>query len=520
MSGTNDDKRNDLASDRSETATTHEVEPQSPLEEEKQPPYSVYSLTEVWCIVSMGALSSLFSPLSSNIYFPAIPAIASAFHQSVENINITVTVYMIFQGIAPTFWGSVADRKGRRPSFILCLSLLTISCIGLALTPTSAYWLLVLLRCVQSAGSASTVALAFGVIADIVPTKDRGGFIGVSNLGPMVGPCIGPVVGGLLADHLGWRSIFWFLAIASACCTIIIVLFLPETLRSQVGNGSIPAPKWNRALIPIIGRSTLDVDSTRPPPRPLPNPFKLFKEPDLICLLFSTGTLYAAFYAVTATISSLFEEHFPWLSETQIGLCYLSVGGACVIGTVVFGKLLDFQYRRIKSSHSEKNVSVSEKNLEGSQKDVKQSSSDEVDDFPIERARFLTQPFWVVIYSITLIGYGWTIERKTSIAVPLILQFILGLTFISVMISMQTLIVDLFPTQGSSVTAANNLVRCLLGAATVSVITLITNAIGPGWTYTLCGGICLFMTPITLIELKMGPRWRKQRIERERMNQS
>lgn len=61
----------------------------------------------------------------------------------------------------------------------------------------------------------------------------------------------------------------------------------------------------------------------------------------------------------------------------------------------------------------------------------------------------------------------------------------------------------------------NNLVRCLLGAGTISVITLITNAIGPGWTYTLCGGICLLMTPITYIELTMGPRWRKRRIERE-----
>ena len=40
-----------------------------------------------------------FSPLTANIYFPAIPTISSAFHKSTELINLTVTVYMVVQGI-------------------------------------------------------------------------------------------------------------------------------------------------------------------------------------------------------------------------------------------------------------------------------------------------------------------------------------------------------------------------------------------------------------------------------------
>ena len=39
------------------------------------------------------------SPLTANIYFPAIPTISAAFHKSTELINLTVTVYMIVQGI-------------------------------------------------------------------------------------------------------------------------------------------------------------------------------------------------------------------------------------------------------------------------------------------------------------------------------------------------------------------------------------------------------------------------------------
>jgi MFS family permease len=61
--------------------------------------------------------------------------------------------------LAPMVWGTLSDRWGRRPITFACLATLSLSCVGLALVPTSAYWLLMLLRCLQAAGSASTVAL-------------------------------------------------------------------------------------------------------------------------------------------------------------------------------------------------------------------------------------------------------------------------------------------------------------------------------------------------------------------------
>jgi MFS family permease len=114
------------------------------------------------------------------------------------------------------FWGTLADMKGRRPMFLCCLITLSLSCVGLALVPTSAYWLLVLLRCLQAAGSASTVALgepvmlvrldhirtyadtstAAGTVGDIATPAERGGFMGFSGVGTLLGPAIGPVIGG------------------------------------------------------------------------------------------------------------------------------------------------------------------------------------------------------------------------------------------------------------------------------------------------------------------------------------
>lgn len=56
-------------------------------------------------------------------------------------------------------WGAISDHAGRRPISATCLLILSLSCIGLALVPTSDYWLLMVLRCLQAAGSASTIAI-------------------------------------------------------------------------------------------------------------------------------------------------------------------------------------------------------------------------------------------------------------------------------------------------------------------------------------------------------------------------
>ncbi|OCB87918.1 MFS general substrate transporter [Sanghuangporus baumii] len=358
-------------------------------------PYSVFSRREKWAVVCMGAFASLFSPLTANVYLPAIPTLSEQFHVTIEAINITVT----------------------------------------------------------AAGSASTVALSAGVIADIIPAEERGGYTGIVNIGPMIGPAFGPVIGGVLADKLGWRAIFWFLAIASGSCMLLIILIFPETVRTQVGNGSIPAPRWNRPLIPIIGRSTLDAASERPPPRPFPNPFRFFTAPDLMIILFSTATIYSTFYAVSATISSLFSDKYSFLNETKIGLCYLSIGGGGIIGTASAGRFLDWQYTRVKRKYEISLRTDSEKNRESARISDTMSSLSTHSDFPIEKACLQTQHIWIILFSVCVIGYGWSLQADTSIAVPLVLLFFIGFSMVAAMTCVQTIIIDLFPSQGSSVTA-------------------------------------------------------------------
>ena len=66
----------------------------------------------------------------------------------------------------------------------------------------------------------------------------------------------------------------------------------------------------------------------------------------------------------------------------------------------------------------------------------------------------------------------------------------------------------------------NNLVRCSLGAACVSVIDLIIRAIGVGWTYVLLAGLCVLVGPSMFVIMYIGPRFRAKRRARHLGTQS
>jgi hypothetical protein len=125
------------------------------LDQENLPPpittkYTVFSRRQRWYIVFLIAAAGWFSTLSSFIYYPVLAVLADDLHTSVARINLTVTAYLAISGVAPSIAGDAADMFGRRPVYIITLSLYLCANIGLAIQ--NSFVALLLCRILQSAG--------------------------------------------------------------------------------------------------------------------------------------------------------------------------------------------------------------------------------------------------------------------------------------------------------------------------------------------------------------------------------
>lgn len=138
------------------------------------------------------------------------------------------------------------------------------------------------------------ISIGSGCVADIAEPRERGKYTAFFQVGAMCGPALGPLIGGILAQTLGWRSIFWFLTISCGVVLVPLILwvllyatttivlmdsFMPETLRSLVGDGSIPPPTFSMSPMMLFRKRQMDKDLKsrgedkvhidRPPPRPV-----------------------------------------------------------------------------------------------------------------------------------------------------------------------------------------------------------------------------------------------------------
>lgn len=131
--------------------------------------------------------------------------------------------------IFPLFWSSFSEQFGRRTVYISSFLVYFVFNILSAESQNIAMFLV--MRVLSGGAAASVQAVGAGTIADVWAVKERGRAMGIFYLGPLCGPLISPIVGGALAESLGWRSTMWFQVIFGAVCWLIIVFFLPETLK-------------------------------------------------------------------------------------------------------------------------------------------------------------------------------------------------------------------------------------------------------------------------------------------------
>lgn len=148
----------------------------------------------------------------------------------------------------------------------------------------------------------------------------------------MLGQGVGPVFGGILAQYFGFRSIFWFLVILSGLSLLSILFFLPETIRTVAGNGTVPLHGLHKPWVYYItGQKDAKADAV---PTERKNkvtittvfaPLGFLIEKDVFITLFFGAIVYTVWSMVTSSTSGLFESIYG-LDSLKVGLTFLSNG--------------------------------------------------------------------------------------------------------------------------------------------------------------------------------------------------
>lgn len=471
-------------------------------------PYTVFTTWEKRLVALTMGISMLFSPMTANIYFPAIPTLATAMSVSVQQIHVTITTYIVLQGISPLFIGDLADKFGRRPIYLLTFAIYTAASLGLALNDDS-YAVLLSLRTLQSAGCSATAAISYGVLADVAMPSKRGSMLGAAMVAANVGPTLGPLLGGILTGKLGWHWTFWFCTILGGTFFCVVMMVFPETSRKIVDNGSIRAEPLARPVLAILVRYPRNAKKARDGSHGsslhkirLPNPMPalrviFYRETALV--LWISAIHYAAYYCLQATMPTLFSAHPYTLSPLQVGMTYISIGIGVALGGFINGKTLDYNYR----------VTASRKGIV-----VNEVSGDDLSLFPIERARTRFSLLFIPADAALLIGYGWICQNAASchMSIPLIFQFLLGFLQTCIVQTFNTLLVDIFPTNPSTASAAGNITRCALSAGAIAAVQPLLDQLGWSWVFTILGLLAGCPSIIaTLMLRKEGMKWRKSR---------
>ncbi|CDS06563.1 hypothetical protein LRAMOSA09091 [Lichtheimia ramosa] len=475
--------------------------------EKAEEEYTVFSKPKRIFIAVLVSFAGLLSTFSSNVYYPALTEITKEFEVSTAWVNTSVSVYMIFQAFSPSFWGSLADIWGRRPVYIMTGLLYVGVCAGLANAPS--FPSLLLLRMLQAAGSSSVIALGVGVLGDIIVPAERGAYFSACISCQLMATSLGPVIGGAIAQTLSWRWIFYMLMMIGGSALVTIFFFLPETLRSLVGNGSgyaNPTPtQWLRKKA-LQARN----DHVKAPslsrflqfPR-IWQPFLYLLQPDIACMMISNGLVIAMLSVYMTTTPTYFEAIYGF-NELQIGLCYLPFSGGCVMASFFQGHILNRDFR-----------SVARKLGYTSAEELKSGKLPA--DFPIFKARLRTIWIQILLLQAVTICYGWVLYKQVHLAAPLVLQFLAGYAIASVVTVYQTLSIDLYSGKGASIGATNNIVRSLLGAAGTACVEPGIEGIGIGWMFTVLGLILFIASGLVPIMVALGPRWWRRRCEKRQV---
>ena len=188
-------------------------------------------------ILILGALATI-SPFSIDMYLPGFPAIAKDLQTTIDEIQLSLTSYLIGIAIGQLLYGPLLDRFGRKKPLYIGLVIYIIASVGCASAASAES--LMIMRFLQAIGGCAGMVAALALVRDLFPVDEIAKVISLQTLVISVSPMIAPTVGGYVTAALGWEYIFLVLAAIVILILAGIYFYLPEGQKPDPSLSLMP----------------------------------------------------------------------------------------------------------------------------------------------------------------------------------------------------------------------------------------------------------------------------------------
>lgn len=178
-----------------------------------------------------------FGPLAIDLYLPAFNHIAAEYSTTTEEVQLSLSIYLIGLALGQLLYGPLVDRIGRRVPLIIGICLFALASLGCALAVSLDG--LIALRFMQALGGCAGMVISRAIVRDLCDPKTAAKVFSQLMLVNGIAPMLAPLLGSLLLHYFSWHASFYFCFLFAIFCGIAVIIWLPETIPSNAARPPI-----------------------------------------------------------------------------------------------------------------------------------------------------------------------------------------------------------------------------------------------------------------------------------------
>lgn len=278
---------------------TH-VMPSTPAEPTAHPtrmPLAVYILG--LSVFALGTSEFMLSGL--------LPPIADDMNVSIPRAGLLISAFAIGMVVGAPLLAVATLRLPRKTTLVTLITVFGLGQVAGALAPN--YAVLFASRVVSALACAGFWAVGAAVAIAMVPVGSRARAMAVMIGGLSIANVLGVPAGAFLGEHLGWRSAFWAVGVASAIALVGVVTRIPHIPLPET------KPRLKRELVIYRDRQVLL---------------------SIVITALAAGGVFCAFSYLAPVITDVAGIDARWVSAI-LGL----FGIGALIGTTIGGRVAD-----------------------------------------------------------------------------------------------------------------------------------------------------------------------------------